>query len=89
MGGIISGEPTPSNSEYPTISWGSPCGSSASRPPTAWTARPMINFSLADQTHPLSLARESPTVVVQFKVLFICGNAYRDRVGPTDPLKLG
>jgi len=50
---------------------------------------PGLIFSLADITHPLSLARESATVVVQFKVLFICGNTDRDRVGPTDPLKLG
>ena len=36
MGGIVKdAEPTPSSSEYPTISWGSPCDSSASRPPTA------------------------------------------------------
>ena len=35
MGGIISAEPTPSSSEYPTISSGSPCDSAASSPPTA------------------------------------------------------
>jgi hypothetical protein len=34
MGGIISAEPTPSSTEYPTISSGSPCASSASIPPT-------------------------------------------------------
>ena len=34
MGGIISAEPTPSNTEYPTISSGSACASSARTPPT-------------------------------------------------------
>ena len=35
MGGIISAEPTPSSSEYPMISCGSPFDSAASSPPTA------------------------------------------------------
>ena len=33
MGGIISADPMPSSSEYPTISSGSPCANAASRPP--------------------------------------------------------
>ena len=33
MGGIISADPTPSSTEYPTISSGSPCASAASSPP--------------------------------------------------------
>ena len=49
MGGIISAEPTPSSSEYPMISSGSPCDSAASRPPIAYTTRPSTKHRLRPQ----------------------------------------
>ena len=49
MGGIISAEPTPSSSEYPTISCGSPNARRAITPPAPYTIRPRTKHRLRPQ----------------------------------------
>ena len=49
MGGISSAEPTPSRTEYPTISTPSPVASRASSAPTPYTTSPAMKQSLRPQ----------------------------------------